>query len=153
MFAASIMPVRLSAEDEERSLAILGRLLLEEIAASGTAEQRRGMLIAIGRRVAALMPLGAKTDLAAVEERINGLWAALRWGSVGFEIDDSGIDIVHRGLPTPYQDQLQDWQDVLPPVLEGAYAAWFSQMSDGVRNLHTRITASKAGQVEFRHGL
>ena len=153
MFAASILPAQLSAEDEERSLAILGRLLLGEIAASGTAEQRRGMLIAIGRRVASLMLLGEKNDLAAVEERINGLWAALRWGSVGFEIDDSGIDIVHRGLPTPHQDQLQDWQDLLSPVLEGAYAAWFGQISEGARNLHTRMTGSKAGQVEFRHGL
>jgi len=153
MFAASIVPVEWSPEEEERSLAILGRLLLDEIAASGTAEQRRGMLIAIGRRVAALLPLGEKTDLAAVEKRINGLWAALGWGSVGFEIDDSGIDIVHRRLPTCHQDQLQDWQDLLPPVLEGAYASWFSQMSEGANNLYTRISANKAGQVEFRHGL
>ena len=153
MFAASILPIEWSAEDEERSLAILGRLLLEEIAASGTAEQRRGMLIAIGRRVAGLLPLSEKTDLASVEERINGLWAALRWGSVGFEIDDSGIDLVHRSLPMRHQDQLQDWQDLLPPVLEGAYARWFSQINEDARNLHTRITAIKAGQVEFRHGL
>lgn len=153
MFAASILATEWSVEDEERSLAILGRLLLEEIAASGTAEQRRGMLVALGRRVAALLPIGQRTDFASVEERINGLWTALRWGSVGFEIDDTGIDIVHRSLPASHADQLQDWQDLLPPVLEGAYACWFNQINDGARRLHTRVTSIKPGQVEFRHGL
>lgn len=153
MFAASILPTEWSAEDEERSLAILGRLFLQEIAASGTAEQRRGMLVAIGRRVAGLLPLSEKTDFASVEKRINGLWTALGWGSVGFEIDDSGIDIVHRSLPTSHLDQLQDWQELLPPVLEGAYASWFNQINEGASNLHTRMTSSKAGQVEFRHAL
>ncbi|BBC71894.1 conserved hypothetical protein [Altererythrobacter sp. B11] len=153
MFVSAITSSTWSAADEERSLAILGRLMLEEIAGCGTAEQCRGLLVAIGRRLAGLLPVANEAELAVLAERINGFWATLKWGSVGFELDDEGIDIIHRGLPPPERDQLQDWGELLPPVLEGAYDHWFRQMGSDSTRLHTRVIRTAAGQVELRHGL
>ncbi len=153
MFASKIVPNGLSPAEEERALAIMCQLFLEEIAATANADQRRGLLVAIGRRVAGLVAMPEDADLEIIADRANDLWAGLNWGSVGFEIDDEGIDVLHRGLPLKQKNQLQDWEEILPPVLEGAYGQWFAQIGGENSNLHTRITRSAPGEIELRYGL
>jgi len=153
MFAAKITPPVWTSADEERSLAILCQLILDEIAATASAEQRRGLLVAIGYRLAGLTAIPADADLDTLADRANHLWISLNWGSAGFELDDHGIDIVHRGLPTRQRDQLQDWEQIVPPILEGAYGCWFGRLGGNTGKLSTRILRERAGEVELRYGL
>lgn len=154
MFAASMPSRSWSAEDEERALALLCQLLFDEFQATASAEQRRGLHVALGRRVAGLIALPSDADLDTIAARINRLWASLNWGSVGFELDNEGIDIVHRGLPVNGRDRLQDWEALMPPILEGAYGAWFEAIGGGPSDrLRTRVIGQRSGEVELRHGL
>lgn len=153
MFASKIVAKSLSAEEEERSLAVICRVILEEVGSTASAEQYRGFLVAIGRRLSALVSMPDNSDLEMIEQRANELWSGLGWGSVGFEIDDEGIEIVHRGLPETERNHLQKWEELLPPLLEGAYDAWFSQFGAEDRNLSTRVVRRRPGEVDLRYGL
>lgn len=153
MFAASVPLQSWNAEDEERALALLCQLLFDEFEATATPDQRRGLQVALGRRLAGLIALPGDADLDSIAARINRLWASLNWGSVGFEADNEGIDIVHRGLPVNGRERLRDWEALLPPILEGAYGAWFEAIGGPSDRLRTRVTGQRSGEVELRHGL
>ena len=153
MFAARSSGGNWDAADEERSLAVLCQLLLSEIGAVTSPEQHRGLLVAVGRRMAASSKLADVSHLDNLAEHANRLWQSLNWGSAGFEMDDEGIDIVHRDLPVASNEHLANWEDILPAILEGAYSEWFEQIGGSAGTLHTRITRQVPGEVEIRHGL
>ncbi|RKF23105.1 hypothetical protein D6851_00985 [Altericroceibacterium spongiae] len=153
MFSSGSPGQTWSANDEERSLALLARLIFGEIDATANAEQKRAMLVAIGARLAGFIRVDDTTDLERLGQQANALWDKLKWGSAGFEMHDTGIDIIHRGLPLESADQLENWPELLPPILEGAYGRWFGQLNDGNDRLRTYVLSVRSGEVEIRHGL
>lgn len=133
------------------SIETLLTLLIEEVTSSATREQMDMFLASVGRRLAALDPLTGLSDVEEIEGAVNALWHQLGWGHVIFDLDDGGIDIMHRNPPTSVgQNGGIPWDVIMPPLLQGAYAAWFHALS-GNDALRTVITKCEPGLIELRH--
>ncbi|MAN47011.1 MAG: hypothetical protein GYB49_07695 [Alphaproteobacteria bacterium] len=133
------------------SIETLLALLLDEVTSTATQEQLEMFLASVGRRLAALDPLTGLSDVEEIESAVNALWQELGWGHVIFELDDGGIDIMHRNPPTSAgQEGGIPWDMIMPPLLQGAYAAWFHALS-GNDALRTSITKCEPGLIELRH--
>jgi hypothetical protein len=136
----------------EHGLAVLTALTAAEVFAEARPEAAHGFYCAVGRRLAKLVDLSDVHDIEALTERINRLWLAFGCGQVMLHAADSGIRIMHRGVPAAIEaDQDGHWAQLFPAILQGAYDAWFRQLGSGAV-LTTRIVRRQGGVVELHHG-
>ncbi|TCM20764.1 cellulose synthase subunit D [Novosphingobium sp. PhB165] len=132
-------------------LALLATMTAAEVGESAPAGQARAFFVAIGRRMATLVPLEDVSDVAALQSRINGFWQDLDWGEIELVVGEDAITVRHVHLPEPVVPDLRhSWQAMLLGVLEGAYDAWFRALGSG-EALRT-VAVWKDDLLEVRHG-
>ncbi|WP_395337356.1 hypothetical protein WBP06_22505 [Novosphingobium sp. BL-8H] len=132
-------------------LALMATMTAAEVAENLPAQQARGFFGAIGRRMAALVPLEDVSEATALQDRINDFWQDLDWGDIELVVGDDAITVRHRRLPEPVVPDLRhSWQAMLLGVLEGAYDAWFRTLGSGP-TLRT-VAVWKDDLLEVRHG-
>ena len=103
------------------SIETLLSLFLEEVTSTATPEQLDMFLASVGRRLAGLDPLTGLSDVEEIESAVNALWHELGWGHVIFDLDDGGIDIMHKNPPTSAgQEDGIPWDVIMPALLQGA---------------------------------
>lgn len=133
-------------------LALLTAMMGSEIFASATPVQAEAFFVAIGRRIAALLPVGDISDDAALVARINRLWQALGWGETRLEMTEDALLIRHDAMPETLQGDVDGrWADIAPALLRGAYDSWFRALGAGT-DLHTSVLHWRDGTMELRHG-
>lgn len=136
----------------ETGLALLLAASAAEIHAEASPAQAHGFFVAAGQRMAQGLDLGTVRDLDVLAQQINAFWARCGWGRVSLEPGDTGITVIHRGVPlTLAGDGAGLWPRLIVAVLEGAYDAWFRQLGSGP-GLVTRLVREDADAIEFHHG-
>lgn len=126
-------------------------MIASELADAATEDQSHGFYNAVGKRIAAVVPLDDVEDLGTMTARINALWATLGWGSAVVTVEDSAIVVRQDGLwPETEAEIAAPWKALLPPLIEGTYATWFQMMGSSPA---LATTACWKGQtLEVRHG-
>ena len=132
-------------------IALLATVTAAEIGESAPPAQARAFFSAIGKRIAALVPLEDVNDVSVLETRINAYWRDLDWGSIELVVGEDAIVVRHTQLPEPVVPDLRHaWQAMLLGVLEGAYDAWFRALGSGPAL--TTKAQWKDDLLEVRHG-
>lgn len=126
-------------------------MIARELASAASEDQSHGFYVAVGHRIAAVVPLDDVEDLGTMTARINALWAALGWGSAVVTVEDSAIVVRHDGLyPDTEAEIATPWKHLLPPLMEGTYETWFRMMGS------SRALGTSARWIdrtlEIRHG-
>ena len=126
--------------------------IVGEVAAGGTTAQRRAFFRAVGARIAAAHPVGDAQDIGALAESINRLWRQHDCGEVRFELAPDGLLITHMGFARSLSAILGGaTEQVLRPILEGAYDAWRHTLGSGA-NLPTRTLWWSDAEARLKHG-
>lgn len=126
--------------------------IVAEMAAGATAVQRRAFFRAAGARIAATHPIGEPEDLAALATSINRVWQDHGWGMARFEVADDGLLIMHAGAGHQLSPILgAATEQVLRPLLEGAYDAWLHMVGSGA-GLCTRTLWWNEAETRLKHG-
>lgn len=126
-------------------------MVIEQIRASASTDQTHGFFVATGRRMAALAKLGNLSNVEDIELTLNTVWNRMGLGSVNFELDDHGLDIVHTGLPSLEGGASETIVNAMPAMLEGAYAAWLESLSQNGATLRTWVVSHSGSRLDLRH--
>lgn len=133
-------------------LALLTSMIGSEVFGTATRGQADAFFGAVGRRIATLLQVDDIADGDALMARINRLWRTLGWGEASLQMTDNAIVIQHLGLPETLQGDVDGrWTDMAPPLLRGAYDAWFRGLGASA-DLHTSVIQWRDGVMELRHG-
>jgi len=133
-------------------LSLLTAMIGSEVFGTATRGQADAFFGAVGRRIASLLQVADISDGDALMARINRLWRTLGWGEAQLRMTDDAIMIQHVGLPETLQGDVDGrWADMAPPLLRGAYDAWFRALGGGA-DLHTSVLQWRDGIMEIRHG-
>ncbi len=123
-----------------------------EITASATAPQRRAFFRAVGTRIAATHPVGDAQDIGALATAINRIWHDHDCGKVMFELVEDGLLITHTGFGRRLSGSLREsTEQVLRPMLEGAYDAWLHTLGSG-KDITTRTLWWSDTEARLKHG-
>jgi hypothetical protein len=126
--------------------------MVGEVAAGATTAQRRAFFRAVGARIAATHAVGDAEDIIALAESINRLWHQYDCGQVRFELAPDGLLITHTDFTPRLSPILGDaTEQVLRPILEGAYDAWLHTLGSGA-NLTTRTIWWSDTEARLKHG-
>ena len=130
------------------------RALADEIDAQGGEEARDELLRAVGRRMAALVPLPPVATLEALEIEMNEALYCLGWGSTMLTLEptEQSLTIVHTGLPRVggAGNPPGQW---LSAVLEGLYESWIAQEPNSDPGLFARrIALPNPSMITLRYG-
>jgi hypothetical protein len=102
-------------------------------------------LVALGAKMARLLPLRACDSLEALEEDVNSVLEGIDWGWMKLREADSFIEIIHGAYPLVPQDETRrSW---MVPILEGLYGGWLGEQggdSSLTARLHGRLEANGA---------
>lgn len=141
----------ISATEVGAASLLLGGMV-GEVAAGATTAQRRAFFRAVGARIAATHPVGDAEDIVALAESINRLWHQHDCGEVRFELAPDGLLITHTGFARRLSPILGGaTEQVLRPILEGAYDAWLHTLGSGA-NLSTRTLWWSDTEARLKHG-
>jgi hypothetical protein len=93
-------------------------------------------LVALGAKMARLLPLRACDSLEALEEDVNSVLEGIDWGWMKLREADSFIEIIHGAYPLVPQDEARrSW---MVPILEGLYGGWLGEQG-GDSSLTARL--------------
>jgi hypothetical protein len=99
-------------------------------------------LVAIGFKMALLLPLRRCESLEELADDINNVLEGIDWGWVRVRESASFIEITHGAYPLVPQDEgRRTW---MVPILEGLYGGWFGQQG-GDPSFTARLTAGPRG--------
>ena len=125
-------------------------MIARELASAATEDQSHGFYVAVGKRIADVVPLDDVEDLGTMTARINALWATLGWGSAVVTVEDSAIVVRQDGLYPETEAEIADpWKALLPPLMEGTYDSWFRMM--GSSQALATTAEWKEQTLEIRH--
>lgn len=140
-------------EDRSGGARIVLAMIGSEVFATATPAQADNFFVAIGRRMAALVPVGDVEGLDELESRINRLWRALHWGRAHLRAVSDGIAILHEGVPPGLENDFDGrWPAMVEAVLRGAYDGWFRALGSDAA-LRTSLVRRLDSGLELRHGL
>jgi len=126
--------------------------LLEEMHNNASPDEARGLLLAMGARIAGQLPLGDADTIDAIGVEINRGWEMMDWGLVVLGVDKDGITISHHGHPPAIaSDRHELWPKAWVTLLEGAYDAWFRNLG-GSERLRTTLLSHIDDRIELRYG-
>ncbi len=132
---------------------LLVAMIASEVFATATPAQAENFFTAVGRRIAAFVPVDDIADIAALEVRVNRLWQALHWGGARLDMGVDGIAIHHHGMPAGLENDLDGrWPAMAEAVLRGAYDSWFRTLGSGA-SLRTTVVCWSQDVMELRHGV
>jgi hypothetical protein len=129
--------------------------MLPALAARLPGAERDTLLRETGERLAAAWPLDAAETLDGLEQRMNEVLAAARWGHVTLHLDaqDRTLRFLHGAAPCipVASDPDGAW---LGLVLEGLYAAWLSAQPGGgeAGAARVRLVSLKPGEAVLAFG-
>jgi hypothetical protein len=91
-------------------------------AAAAEADQ---FLVALGAKMARLLPLRRCDSLEELQEDVNSVLEGIDWGWMRLREADSFIEITHGAYPLVPQDETRrSW---MVPILEGLYGGWLGE--------------------------
>jgi len=128
--------------------------LADELGQQMEATERRQLMHALGRRIAADSPLSEAQDLDTLSASMNEFWDRLEWGYVEIHEEDAYVALLHHCAPLRggFGDAAMTWT---PALLEGIYAQWFADFGAGDDLLLRQIGEPQGGDdaLEYRLGL
>jgi hypothetical protein len=99
-------------------------------------------LMALGAKMARLLPLRRCESLEELEEDINSVLEGIDWGWMRLREADNFIEITHGAYPViPQDESRRSW---MVPVLEGLYGGWLGEQG-GDPSLTARLSARMGG--------
>lgn len=126
--------------------------IVAEVAAGATAVQRRAFFRAVGVRLAGTHPIGDPEDVASLTIAINRIWEEHDCGTVRFEVAEDCLLITHTGFGRKLAPILAGaTEQVLRPLLEGAYDAWLHMAGSGA-DICTRTLWWNDTEARLKHG-
>lgn len=128
-------------------------VLADELAAQMDVPERRQLMHALGRRMAAKLPHPQVASLADLQREINLLWEQMEWGYIRLREEEGYIALTHSCAPlrAAFGPSATQWA---PALLEGIYAHWFEAFGAGDELELVQISAPRGSDdsMEFRLG-
>lgn len=148
-----LMPWPLEVSETELQPAVLLAChMVDEVWEVADAEQAEAFFRSTGRRIGRAYPLGEVRSNDEILSSMNAFWAESGWGRTALRFADTGLEIVHSGLPSPPPGvELARWRETAICVLAGIYDHWLGQLG-GSDSIRTRVTGSSARGVDFFYG-
>jgi hypothetical protein len=116
-------------------------------------EEACAFLREIGCGMAEIMLLPQASGLAELQGLMNAALDQADWGFVTLEDAGQAIVIMHVAAPAILAEDLHGmWARSLGHVLEGLYTRWFVAQGSAPHLRTSLVSASGAGEFQFRHG-